>query len=416
MMQASLAAEIGGRGAGGDARRFAGDEVVPVVKAHVARLAGAQMVDPDHMLAPLRSDRRRKQRLGELLRRDDHGAGAAVVEDMLVVALGIGDVGRHGDAARRHDREIGDAPFRPVLGDQHDRVAAVEPDPAKRRRQRRDLLGRLAPARGDPGAILLGPKEGRIALGGGAREEHRDEVREMLELAHGRLPCHSPSATPSLRGSAAPTHGRSTRSIAFRLEARAAADAMAHAPSAPGPSLERGARSTSTRSPRDQLRQRDRVLARAASRPRDDATWRPGMMIVGPPAAPTQAAPRRPGVDDRRRHRASRPFAAFDPVRDRRPSRLGDDAEIGELVVEEIAVDGDAGAPTRLDRRGERRDVAARSTATMCEVRGLRSCGRSDSSHRRACLGHLRNARPGDQGGALREIGFVHQPGRGTAT
>jgi hypothetical protein len=43
-------------------------------------------------------------------------AGARILDDVLVIALGIGGVGRHGHAARRHDRQIGDAEFRPVLG------------------------------------------------------------------------------------------------------------------------------------------------------------------------------------------------------------------------------------------------------------------------------------------------------------
>ena len=43
----------------------------------------------------------------------------ALSEDMAVIALGVGGVGRHGDAARGHDREVGDQPFGPVLADQH---------------------------------------------------------------------------------------------------------------------------------------------------------------------------------------------------------------------------------------------------------------------------------------------------------
>ena len=40
--------------------------------------------------------------------------------------VGVGGVGRHGDAARGHDREVGDQPFRPVLADQHHPVAGSE--------------------------------------------------------------------------------------------------------------------------------------------------------------------------------------------------------------------------------------------------------------------------------------------------
>ena len=42
----------------------------------------------------------------------------------------VGGVGRHGDAARRHDGEVGDHPFRPVLGDQRRRGRRA-PGPAR---------------------------------------------------------------------------------------------------------------------------------------------------------------------------------------------------------------------------------------------------------------------------------------------
>ena len=50
--------------------------------------------------------------------RDDHRPRAAIAEDVAVVVDRVGDVGRHGDRAGAHDREIGDDPFRPVLGDE----------------------------------------------------------------------------------------------------------------------------------------------------------------------------------------------------------------------------------------------------------------------------------------------------------
>ena len=108
---------------------------------------------------------RRQQRLRQLLGRDDHRAGARIVEDVLVVALGVGGVGRHGDAARGHDREVGDQPFGPVLADQHHPVAGLRArcrcsaaaSAATCRAASRQLIGRHAPS-------ALGPQERRVAL------------------------------------------------------------------------------------------------------------------------------------------------------------------------------------------------------------------------------------------------------------
>jgi len=61
-----------------------------------------------------------------------------------VVAQGVGDIGGHADAAGRHDGQIGDGPFRPVLGHQHHPVAGLEtqrPEPGGQRQDARLGLG-----------------------------------------------------------------------------------------------------------------------------------------------------------------------------------------------------------------------------------------------------------------------------------
>ena len=126
------AREAGRRGAGAGVGGLGGDERVPVVELDVAGLPAGQRLDADHRLAAVRPDRGREQGPRKLLGGDDDGAGAAVVEDMLVVALGVGDVGRHGDAAGRHDGEVADQPFRPVFRDQHHPVAGREAEPLQR--------------------------------------------------------------------------------------------------------------------------------------------------------------------------------------------------------------------------------------------------------------------------------------------
>ena len=85
--------------------------------------------------------------LGQLLGRDDHRAGARIAEDMLVIAGGVGGVGRNGDAAGGHDAEVGDQPFRPVLADQHaPGRPASSPMRLRLVGQRRHLPRRLVPA------------------------------------------------------------------------------------------------------------------------------------------------------------------------------------------------------------------------------------------------------------------------------
>src|SRR3546814_16287726 len=63
---------------------------------------------------------------------------AAILQDVDVIAFGMGRVGGHRDGARGHDRKVGDAPFRPVLADEDDAVAFRDADGLERRREARD--------------------------------------------------------------------------------------------------------------------------------------------------------------------------------------------------------------------------------------------------------------------------------------
>jgi hypothetical protein len=180
-----LAPEARRRRAGLDVRpRLGFDQSLPVMDEDSAPLAGADRLERDDVLAGRASVGGRKQRPRQLVVRDEDGPSAGIVHDMLVVPLGIGRVGGDGDAARGHDREVRDQPFRPVLRDQHHSVARAEAEPLQRRGHRRDLPGRLAPASRAPLASALRPEEWRVALLPGAGKEHRDEVREIFELAH----------------------------------------------------------------------------------------------------------------------------------------------------------------------------------------------------------------------------------------
>ena len=151
-------------------------------------------------------------------------AAPAIVEDMLVIARRVGGVGRHGDAARGHDREVGDQPFGAVLADQHDAVAGLEPDPLEAVGQRRDLPRRLGIADRLPRRRRAWPTGTACRPCSRARVRNmRDEVGEMLELLVRAVPpSYSPTLVPSLRGSAAPTQRPSVPFDRIGLEARRA--------------------------------------------------------------------------------------------------------------------------------------------------------------------------------------------------
>ena len=227
------------------------------------------------MLGRVRPQNRREQRLCEFGIRNDHRAGAGIFQDVQVIALGVGGVGWNRDAARRHDGEIGQAPFGPVFRYQHDPVAVVQAHGTKAFGDQTDRAGRLVPAQALPCAIALGPEKWPLAAFIRPREEQRNQivrgikigklhrlpfamrpgnrsndvrafrqaVRRLLAVAspvaENRYPfframLYSLTARPSLRGSAAPRSLPSTASTAFALSgnARAATSAWPSAFSA----------------------------------------------------------------------------------------------------------------------------------------------------------------------------------------
>src|SRR5579872_1733425 len=153
-----------------------------------------------------------------------------------MVARGIGRVGRDGDATGGHDRQVRNQPLGPVLADQRDAVARLEADAPERCRKRSDLPRRLGPSDRTPLTLAFGPEEWLVLLVACAAQEQRDKIVEMFELSarlHSCAPLRSFArrgiavtrpdvsiATPSLRGSAAPTHLPPTYSMAFALSPR----------------------------------------------------------------------------------------------------------------------------------------------------------------------------------------------------
>ncbi len=101
---------------------------------------------------------------------------------MRVIALGVGGVGGDGNAPRRHDAEVGDAPFGAVLADEANPVAGLETHPAQAGGQQADLIGGLGPADGAPFARGFCAEEGRIALFVGAFEKQLNETVRRIDI------------------------------------------------------------------------------------------------------------------------------------------------------------------------------------------------------------------------------------------
>ena len=93
-----------------------------------------------------------------------------------MVGFGIGGIGRDGDAADRHHREIRDQPFGTVFGDDDDTVAGAEAEALEAGGQPADVVGDLAPAERPIAAVALGPDERPIAEALGLGEEHGDQI------------------------------------------------------------------------------------------------------------------------------------------------------------------------------------------------------------------------------------------------
>src|SRR5262249_13216398 len=85
-----------------------------------------------------------------------------------------------------HDREIGDRPFRPVLGDESDPVARADAEGRKPAGHMPHPAGGLGPAQRDPVLVLADPQERTIGLPRGPIEEHRGKARPIT-LNHRKL-------------------------------------------------------------------------------------------------------------------------------------------------------------------------------------------------------------------------------------
>ncbi len=133
----------------------------------------------------------RKQPLGQGCRGDNGEFGPAVAQDMLVQRLRIGGVGRHRDATRRHDRQIGHHPVWPVFGNQNDTIALFHTQLCQPGRQLAHFISHACPTLGPVGAIVFRPQECTVAMLACLIKEHGGQIWPVV-IGHGSPPAACP--------------------------------------------------------------------------------------------------------------------------------------------------------------------------------------------------------------------------------
>ena len=161
-----------------------GQRVLPGQHRQVQLARGLERLDADDQAGGRRLGDRRQQRLRQAVVRDHDRGRAAVLEQVGVVARGVGRIGRDGDRARGHDREIGDQPFRSVLGDQQHAVAGRHALGAQHAGEQTRLACRPLPAPGPVDPVALEPEKGLLAAPPGRPLEQLDQVRTQIRRRH----------------------------------------------------------------------------------------------------------------------------------------------------------------------------------------------------------------------------------------
>jgi hypothetical protein len=138
--------------------------------------------------------RRSQHSRGERRLRNDHGARAAVREDVPMVVDRMRHIGRDSDCADAHDGQIGDDPLRSVLADQPDPLAATNPERSEAERQPAHIARRRGPADCLIATRMLGPQKRLVAKPSRLVKEHRRQAAAAV-VVHS-----SPVLPPSFYG------------------------------------------------------------------------------------------------------------------------------------------------------------------------------------------------------------------------
>ena len=145
-------------GLGACSSRIAADQVVPVMEGQCAGLHPPQRRHADDVFDVGRSQCCGQQGLGQFGGRNDDRPRARIFQNVVMIAFGVGNIGRHRYQPGGHDRQVGDAPFGPVFRHQRHPVARIQADRAQRPCQQTDLIGNRGPIERSPDTVTLGCK------------------------------------------------------------------------------------------------------------------------------------------------------------------------------------------------------------------------------------------------------------------
>src|SRR5215469_4564954 len=110
---------------------------------------------------------------------------------MPMVVDGMGHIGRHRDCTGAHDRQIGDHPFRPVLADQPNPLAARDPEGSQAECEPANVARRGRPSDRLVGSSALGPQKRSVGEPRRLLEKHRRQAAAAVVI-------HSSPAFPQL--------------------------------------------------------------------------------------------------------------------------------------------------------------------------------------------------------------------------
>ena len=101
---------------------------------------------------------------------------------MPVILDGMGHIGRDGNRAGGHDRQIGDDPFRPIFADKPDPLAAADSERSEAERHPADVARRGRPVDGPIMAVPLGPQKRLVAEALRLRKKHRRQAAAAVVI------------------------------------------------------------------------------------------------------------------------------------------------------------------------------------------------------------------------------------------
>ena len=102
-----------------------------------------------------------------------------MIHDVVMVIFGIGGVGGNDDGPDRHDRKVGNSPFRPILGRDKNALAGLDAAINQNTRKPLDLIGNTPPADAAPFAVSLADQQVPVTTGFNICKEGSGKVSRL---------------------------------------------------------------------------------------------------------------------------------------------------------------------------------------------------------------------------------------------